>query len=219
MGGRCRGGLSRRLATVARIPTHMPREWRDARESMKRILLNQLGLQAVWFSCVLGAAWGMAWVGPVAAAGWIAWHLRGCERAGRELALVLCAGGIGSTADAALLAWGGLIYRGHAGGPLGPVWIVALWMAFATTLNVSLVWLRGRPLLAAALGGVGGPLAYLAGRRLGAVAFGPPDTAPLTVLALVWSLSIVVLVQLAVHLDGAGAGGSRPASGGTRAAC
>jgi hypothetical protein len=44
-----------------------------------------------------------------------------------------------------------------------------MWIAFATTLNVSMRWLRGRPELALLFGAVGGPLAFYAGERLGAV--------------------------------------------------
>jgi len=38
---------------------------------------------------------------------------------------------------------------------LAPVWIIAMWVAFATTLNVALGWLKGRWTLAAVLGGIG----------------------------------------------------------------
>ena len=49
-----------------------------------------------------------------------------------------------------------------------PHWIVAMWVLFASTLNVSLRWLRGRWALATLLGAVAGPLAYYGGAGLGA---------------------------------------------------
>ena len=52
---------------------------------------------------------------------------------------------------------------------LAPVWIIALWVGFATTLNVSLALLQGRWYWALLFGAVGGPLAYWAGMRLGGV--------------------------------------------------
>ena len=50
-----------------------------------------------------------------------------------------------------------------------PYWMVALWGAFATTLNHSLRWLTRRPVFAALFGAVGGPIAYSAGVQLGAL--------------------------------------------------
>ena len=52
---------------------------------------------------------------------------------------------------------------------LGPLWLMALWMSFATTVRHSLRWLNGRPILQASLGLIGGPLAYLTGESLGAI--------------------------------------------------
>ena len=52
---------------------------------------------------------------------------------------------------------------------LAPYWIVALWMLFATTLNVTFRWLQPRPALAAALGAVFGPVSYIAGAAVGVI--------------------------------------------------
>lgn len=52
---------------------------------------------------------------------------------------------------------------------LGPLWLMALWLSFATTIRHSLGWLTGRPVLQVLLGLVGGPLAYLGGESLGAL--------------------------------------------------
>ena len=49
--------------------------------------------------------------------------------------------------------------------PIAPFWMLALWIAFATTLNHSMRWLMHRPVVAAIGGAVFGPLAYLAGRN------------------------------------------------------
>jgi hypothetical protein len=82
-------------------------------------------------------------------------------------------------------------------------------MLFATTLNVSLRWLRGRPLLGALLGAVGGPLAYLAGAKLGGIELLEPALA-LSALAAGWALLLPLLQRLATELDGfAGQPGAR----------
>ncbi|MGB5202220.1 MAG: DUF2878 domain-containing protein, partial [Sedimenticolaceae bacterium] len=84
---------------------------------------------------------------------------------------------------------------------LAPYWIVAMWMGFATTLNVSLGWLKGRYWLAALFGAVGGPLAYLAGAKLGGITLISSEAA-LTALALGWATIMPLLMYLAARLDG-----------------
>jgi hypothetical protein len=60
--------------------------------------------------------------------------------------------------------------------------------------------LRGRPALGAVLGLVGGPLAYLGGEKLGAVALVQPVPA-LAALAVVWALATPLLLALALRLE------------------
>jgi hypothetical protein len=79
--------------------------------------------------------------------------------------------------------------------------MVALWVAFATTLNASMNWLKGRRLLAFVFGAVGGPLAYFAGAKLGGVTFHDPAMA-LAALALGWAIITPVLVLIAQRLNG-----------------
>jgi hypothetical protein len=76
-------------------------------------------------------------------------------------------------------------------------------MLFATTLNVSLRWLKGRWVLAALLGGSAGPLSFYAGHRLGGVAFADPVYS-LTVLGLGWAVLMPLLLWLGGRLDGLG---------------
>jgi hypothetical protein len=87
-----------------------------------------------------------------------------------------------------------------------------MWMLFATTLNLSLRWLKGRMLLAAVCGAVAGPLAYLGGEALGGVRFTDP-TAGLAALAFGWSVLLPLLMTAAERLDGFAP--ARPLPGGT----
>jgi hypothetical protein len=74
--------------------------------------------------------------------------------------------------------------------------MVGLWMNFAATLNVSMVWLRGRYLLAAVFGAIGGPLAYYGGAKLGATE-ALPSLNGMLVLAVGWGVMTPLLVWLA----------------------
>ena len=74
--------------------------------------------------------------------------------------------------------------------------MIALWLNFAATLNVSMAWLRGRYLLAALFGALGGPLAYYSGAKLGATT-GLPTPCGMLVLAVAWGGMTPLLVRIA----------------------
>jgi hypothetical protein len=173
-----------------------------SRITVVTVVINVVLYQLGWFACVLGAAHGLPWIGPLAAAAIIAWHLARAARARPELALVACAVLLGALFDTLLVQSGwvhfsaGALIAGTA-----PCWMMALWAIFATTLNVSLRSLRAHPVLALILGALGGPLAYFAGARLGAitlVAAGPA----LSVIALGWAVLTPVLLLAARRFDG-----------------
>ena len=80
-------------------------------------------------------------------------------------------------------------------------WIVTMWMLFGTTINLSMRWMRGRPLLASAFGFVGGPLAYIAGHKIGGIVF-VDQTAAIAMLAIGWAVMMPVLMRLGERMDG-----------------
>jgi hypothetical protein len=167
-----------------------------------RVVINLAALQLGWFACVLGGAKGIPWAGIAVVALIAAYHLMSADRPGRESALLLVAGAIGAVWDGLLTGFGWLVYpSGVFFQWLAPSWIIAMWVAFATTFNVSLSWLKGRWYLASALGAIGGPLAYFAGAQLGGVNFPDPLVA-LAVIAGGWSFLMPMLLAIAQRLDG-----------------
>jgi fucose 4-O-acetylase-like acetyltransferase len=94
---------------------------------------------------------------------------------------------------------------------LAPVWIIALWAGFATLLPVSLRWLLGRWRTAALFGAVGGPLAYYAGMKLGAVSFPDPVVA-LAALAGGWAVLTPLTCWIALKLSADPPGLPKPAA-------
>lgn len=170
---------------------------------MTGLLLNIAALQITWFSCVLGAANGWPWAGVVVAALAITLHLARAARPAAELALILSGGALGVIFEGALMAGGFARYAGEVPFEgLPPAWLVALWMVFATTLNVSLAWLKERPLLAAALGAVAGMIAYAGGARLGAMTLAEPLWVSLAAVGLMWGMALPLLGALARRLGG-----------------
>jgi hypothetical protein len=74
---------------------------------------------------------------------------------------------------------------------------LAIWAAFALTVNHSLMFLQRRPLLAMLLGAIGGPLAYTGAARLGAVAWAAPSLQLTLTLAIAWGVAVPLLSELA----------------------
>lgn len=165
-------------------------------------VLNFALFQVGWFSAVLSAAGLVPLVGVAVIAAVVALHLRLSWRPGRELALIAACAGLGATFDSLLVTAGWVAYpSGQPIAFLAPYWIVAMWMSFATTLNVSLRWLRYRPWLAAAFGVAGGPLAYYTGERLGGIML-VEFTAAMIALGIGWGIMMPLLSALSRRFDG-----------------
>lgn len=183
----------------------------DEREKapVKENLINLALYEAGWFACVLGAAWGHGGAGAALAGCLFLTHLAlAKDRTGEAKLAAVCAA-LGFFLDSAQALAGRLSFTGPffaSQATLAPVWVVALWLQLGTTLRFSLGWLSQRYLLAAALGAAGGPVAFLAGERLGAATWGEPRWMTALSLAFVWGLATPTLVFAA---DRIGAG--RPA--------
>lgn len=166
------------------------------------LLTNFIIFQVAWLSSVIGGAREMPWLGPLAVAIALAVHLAFARRRFEEVLLVVSCAVLGATFDSALVASGWVSYKsGLVSEHLAPYWIVTMWMLFATTLNVSMRWLRGKPALAALFGFFGGPAAYLAGQKLGGIVL-ENQAAALAALAVGWAVMMPILVWLSENFDG-----------------
>ena len=167
-----------------------------------RNLINFAAFQLAWFACVLGGAHDKVAAGTLAVAAVVALHLALAPRPGPEARLVAIVTAIGLVWDSLIISLGLMSYPAGMFAPgVAPLWILAMWALFATTLNLSMGWLKGRPWLAVAFGAVGGPLAYLAGKRLGGVEMSEPALA-LLVQGLGWAAMMPLLLRLAARLNG-----------------
>ncbi len=166
------------------------------------VFVNFAAFQVGWFSSVIGAAKQMPWLGPLALIVVLALHLRQARRPYAELALITACGMIGIFFDSLLVVFGWVSYpSGQFSEFLAPYWIVTMWMLFGTTLNLSMQWLKGRPLLAATFGAFGGPASYIAGQKLGGIVFVDYASAVIA-LAIGWAIFMPLLLTMAQRLDG-----------------
>lgn len=166
------------------------------------MLVNFAAFEIAWLSSVVGGAQQMPWLGPLAVCIALAIHLSAARKPFEEVVLVLSCAFIGAFFDSALVAAGWVTYpSGLFSDYLAPYWIITMWMLFATTLNVSMRWLRGKPWMAAIFGLFGGPTTYLAGQKLGGIVLVNPTAAYLA-LAIGWAIIMPVLMWLSENLDG-----------------
>lgn len=155
-----------------------------------------------WFCCVLGAAYGMPWLGPLYVSVWFAWKVFGARTRSGEILLILLAAVLGYLLDSTLFLSGILLERGHDSfGWPSPLWLVCLWPNLAGALRGCLRIFRKRYLLGCVAGSVGGPMAYFAGGRLGAIVLADPLPVSLAAIAAEWAIAMPLLLYLDARLS------------------
>ena len=163
-----------------------------------RVLANIIGYQCVWFAAVLGAAHGRWWSGAAAACVFVIAQWSASRDRAVDARLVACALLAGIVLDGMLAASGVLRYASPEPALAAPLWILALWAAFAMTINHSLAFLKDSSIAALVLGGIGAPFAYFAAARgFGAVEFIAPAWRGAVALAAGWAVALVLLTSLA----------------------
>lgn len=169
----------------------------------RRLLVSNFVLfQLCWFACVLGAAYQQPWLAfglVVVVVGWQSW----CATLPKQaLLLILVVTVAGGALDQVMLNHRWVLYQAHGWSDrIVPIWILGLWMSFASTLNVSLRWIRPYPMTALLFGAIGGPLAYWAAQKLGAVVLPRMSVSVLT-LGIGWGAMMLFLIKVAKRYDG-----------------
>ncbi len=159
---------------------------------MKHKLINFILFQSIWFILILAAA-HESFYGLVIGFLLILvqyWHGKLMVP---DLKLILTSTIIGFAHDTSLNYFKFIQYNIDFNTYYSPVWIIGLWISFALTINHSLVWLGNKKLLQMIFGLIGGPLAYIAGEKLGAIYM--INTMTLYVLALSWACITPLLFQ------------------------
>ena len=160
---------------------------------MFRQITNLILFKAGWLACILLAAAGLPGLALLAALTAALLHLATVASFAKETLLLALAGVVGLTWESILQATGLVNFPGHPGDAgLAPLWMGGLWLLFATTINNGLRWSKRSFKLAALVGAVSGPLAFLSGSQLGLVSLNAPFVA-LAVIGLAWSVLLPTL--------------------------
>ena len=159
---------------------------------MKHKLINFILFQSIWFILILAAA-HESFYGLVIGFLLILvqyWHGKLMVP---DFKLILASVIVGFAHDTSLNYFKFILYNIDFNTYYSPFWIIGLWISFALTINHSLAWLGNKKLLQMIFGLIGGPLAYIAGEKLGAIYM--INTMTLYVLALSWACITPLLFQ------------------------
>lgn len=154
-------------------------------------LISFVLFQIAWFAAVIGGAHDLDFAVSSPALALFAFHIlnnhrRWFDATARITSIFI----MGIVIEIILLKSGVISYRGlTASTSFPPLWILALWLAFATLPDGALSWLEGRTILQIVFGAVGGPLSYLAGEKLGAATLHGNFVYAMAVLAFAWAVA------------------------------
>lgn len=108
-----------------------------------------------------------------------------------QLSQILFPVGLGIIIDSIYTASGVFQFEHHS--VLVPLWMCALWIAFSTTLPLSLRLFGKNAYLASVTGALGFPFSYYLGYELGAISFGIGIPWVILMVALTWAALLPIM--------------------------
>ena len=170
--------------------------------SKVKTIINIIGFYIGWWTCVLGTANDLPYLGPVVMILFLIVHYFLFVSDIREIYLVLIIGTIGTITDSLLFLSGSFIYAGAYSNEIliAPMWITAMWMGFSATVNHSMSWLKDKWLIMVICGIVFGPAAFFTGEKFGAIEFHLSALLSVLVIAIVYGILMPAIYFLNRHL-------------------
>jgi type III secretory pathway component EscS len=176
---------------------------------MRARILIFLLYEALWFAVVIAAGHDHGWLASALGLAFVLWQSVATAERTVAWKLAVLAVLLGIAVDGGATGLGVVHYAAmdplpFPGGP--PCWILGLWASFAVTLPGPMRWLAGRPITAALLGAIGGPLSYAGAQRgWSAVSFPAPAWQGYLWLAVSWAVAMAVLAIALGRLTSGGA--------------
>jgi len=160
-------------------------------------IINFIGFQIGWFTCAFSAAYDRQWIAIGVVVCMLFMHLSFSKRRKQDFYFIFCVTVLGGLIEtmAGLLGiywFNGSFYANW----IVPLWFLALWALFASTLHYSLSWLNRRYLLAAFLGAIAGPLSYFGGEKIGALDIIDNTAMSLSCLIIIWGAGMPFFMWL-----------------------
>ena len=153
-----------------------------------------------WLGCVLGGGvYGYPLLGSLPMLCWVFfWIISVRSEQSNVLKTTIIAGCYGLAVDS-LMIWSEVMLFSEAAqfGPASPIWMIALWLGFGSITQISLGKLYGLWFIAALIGAIGGPMAYLGGVNMQAVSFAHSKQIFVSCVAIEWAIAVPLLIWLA----------------------
>ena len=161
-----------------------------------RLIIDIVGFQLAWWASALGAGSGRWEPGLAVGLLVVIVQLFVSKTRAATFATVLVAVLAGLVFETAMISLGLISYAAQwPSSLLPPVWLLALWMVFATCIDATARMLGDNGLIKGALlGAVLAPVTYWAGAGFGALAFPEPLWMPLAATALAWAITTPLLM-------------------------
>ena len=158
-------------------------------------VITVVGFNACWLVCIIGAARGWPWLGPVVILLFAAALLSASREFVGDTILVAAAAVFGYLADSLLVLLGAFRFPEPAAwGAPSTAWMVALWINLAVVTPVAMGWMSGRMIIAGLFGAFGGVTSYYAGMRLGAIEIQNGLVYGLSMVGVAWVISMPLLM-------------------------
>ena len=158
-------------------------------------LISFILFQAVWFLCIYGAAYEYELLAVSLGLICIVVNLFLTDDIKGNAKLIIQGVLIGIVVDTLLIHLGLMSFKTQYWTFVSPLWMWVLWAGLASTVNVSLSWLKPHLLLSALMGGFFAPLSYWAGVRMGAGTFNNVYLS-LAGIGVMWAVATPLLLHI-----------------------
>lgn len=161
-----------------------------------RLIIDIVGFQITWWASALGAGAGRWEPGLAVGLVVVLAQLLASKARAPMVATVAIAAIIGTAFETAMIASGLISYAAAWPSPLlPPVWLIALWMVFATCIEATARMLGDNALIKGTLlGAVLAPITYWAGAGFSALTFAEPMWMPLAATAVAWAIATPLMM-------------------------
>lgn len=113
-----------------------------------------------------------------------------------DVRIITIVGLIGIMIDSAFNMTTIIIYNGTNSNIFPPLWIIAMWIGFAATMNYSMSWLKNNYKIGFLVGSIFGPLSYITGHKFNAITINYSDSNPIFSLSISWALAVPIIFYI-----------------------